>query len=237
MNWGFVVMSNLENTEKGLSFLDKALGMVEKYKMVTVFKGIFIVLLVAATIAFINHPTWVFERYQDWQDKQHTEKLTHRLEHNEKLHILTEKLLYKVNADRVLLLELHNGNTGLGGFPFAKCSATYEALNDGVIPVADQYQELNLSLMPFASKLFEEGYWCGDTKDLKEIDKALCYRMLGNDTSHFAGIVIKGVDKPLAFLFVKFKDVGEEHNCMDIRRIINENALQIALLLELNREL
>lgn len=230
-------MNNLENTEKGLGFLDKALGMVERYKMVTVFKAIFIILLTSATIAFVNHPTWIFEKYQEWQEKEHTEKLAHRLQHNEKLHILAEKLLYKVNADRVLLLELHNGNTGLGGFPFAKCSATYEALQDGVVPVAHQYQELNLSLMPFASKLFDEGYWCGDTQDLKEIDKALCYRMLGNDTSHFAGVLIQGVEKPLAFLFVKFKDIGDQHNCEEIRRIINENALQIALLLELNKEI
>lgn len=230
-------MSNLENTEKGLSFLDKALEIVERYRMITVFKGIFIILLIAGTIAFIQHPTYIFEKYNEWEEKQHTEKLTHRLEHNEKLHIMTEKLMYKVNADRVLLLELHNGNTGLGGFPFAKCSATYEALNDGIVPVAHQYQELNLSLMPFASKLFDEGYWCGDTNDLKEIDKALCYRMLGNDTSHFAGVVIRGIDKPLAFLLVKFKDVGEEHNCQDVQQIIVDSAFQIALLLELNREL
>lgn len=230
-------MSNMNDTEKGLGVIDKALEMVQKYKMVTVFKAIFIIILTAATIGFINNPTWVFEKYQEWEQKQHTQKLTHRLEHNEKLHILTEKLLYKVNADRVLLLELHNGNTGLGGFPFAKCSATYEALNDGIVPVADQYQELNLSLMPFAHKLFQEGYWCGDTQDLKEIDKALCYRMLGNDTSHFAGIVIQGIDKAIAFLFVKFKNIGAEHNCAEIKRIISDNALQIALLLELNKEI
>lgn len=226
---------NIEDTTTALGWFERVLGMADKYRIQTVLKSVFIILLIAGTVGFIKNPCWIFEKYQEWQDKQHIEKLAHRLEHNEKLHIMTEKLMYKVNADRVLLLELHNGNTGLGGFPFAKCSATYEALNDGIVPVAHQYQELNLSLMPFASKLFDEGYWCGDTQDLKEIDKALCYRMLGNDTSHFAGIVIQGVDKPIAFLFVKFKDVGDEHNCDEIKRIIQENAFQIALLLELNK--
>jgi hypothetical protein len=226
---------NIEDTTTALGWFERVLGMADKYRITTVLKSVFIILLIAGTVGFIKNPTWIFEKYQEWQDKQHIEKLAHRLEHNEKLHIMTEKLMYKVNADRVLLLELHNGNTGLGGFPFAKCSATYEALNDGIVPVAHQYQDLNLSLMPFASKLFDEGYWCGDTQDLKEIDKALCYRMLGNDTSHFAGIVIQGVDKPIAFLFVKFKDVGDEHNCDEIKRIIQENAFQIALLLELNK--
>jgi hypothetical protein len=227
--------NNIENTSTAIGWFERVLELADKYRITTVLKSVFIILLIAGTVGFIKNPTWIFEKYQDWQDKQHIEKLAHRLEHNEKLHIMTEKLMYKVNADRVLLLELHNGNTGLGGFPFAKCSATYEALNDGIVPVAHQYQDLNLSLMPFASKLFDEGYWCGDTQDLREIDKALCYRMLGNDTSHFAGIVIQGVDKPIAFLFVKFKDIGDEHNCAEIKRIIQENAFQIALLLELNK--
>lgn len=227
--------NNIENTSTAIGWFERVLELADKYRIQTVLKSVFIILLIAGTVGFIKNPTWIFEKYQDWQDKQHIEKLAHRLEHNEKLHIMTEKLMYKVNADRVLLLELHNGNTGLGGFPFAKCSATYEALNDGIVPVAHQYQDLNLSLMPFASKLFDEGYWCGDTQDLKEIDKALCYRMLGNDTSHFAGIVIQGVDKPIAFLFVKFKNVAYEHNCEEIKRIIQENAFQIALLLELNK--
>lgn len=227
--------NNIQDTSTALGWFEKVLDLADKYRIRTVLKSVFIILLIAGTVGFIKNPTWIFEKYQDWQDKQHIEKLAHRLEHNEKLHIMTEKLMYKVNADRVLLLELHNGNTGLGGFPFAKCSATYEALNDGIVPVAHQYQDLNLSLMPFASKLFDEGYWCGDTQDLKDIDKALCYRMLGNDTSHFAGILIQGVDKPLAFLFVKFKDIGNEHDCDEIKRVIEENAFQIALLLELNR--
>lgn len=228
--------NNIENTSTAIGWFERVLDLADKYRITTILKSVFIILLIAGTVGFIKNPTWIFEKYQDWQDKQHIEKLAHRLEHNEKLHIMTEKLMYKVNADRVLLLELHNGNTGLGGFPFAKCSATYEALNDGIVPVAHQYQDLNLSLMPFATELFNNGYWCGDTQDLREIDKALCYRMLGNDTSHFAGIVIQGVDKPIAFLFVKFKDIGDEHNCAEIKRIIQENAFQIALLLELNKQ-
>ena len=168
--------NNIENTSTAIGWFERVLDIANKYRIQTVLKSVFIILLIAGTVGFIKNPTWIFEQYQDWQDKQHIEKLAHRLEHNEKLHIMTEKLMYKVNADRVLLLELHNGNTGLGGFPFAKCSATYEALNEGIVPVAHQYQDLNLSLMPFASKLFDDGYWCGDTQDLKEIDKALCYR-------------------------------------------------------------
>jgi hypothetical protein len=227
----------MEKIDNGISWLERVLAIIDKYRFKTILKAVGIIFLIALTVGIIQHPTWLFERYQEWEEKQHTEKLTHRLQHNEKLHILMEKLLYKVNADRVLLLELHNGTTGVGNLPFAKCSATYEALKNVDYPVADQYQDLNLSLMPFASVLFNNGYWCGNTDELKEIDKALCYKMLGNDISHFAGIVIKGVEQPLAFLLVKFQSIEDNHNCEEVHKILNENALQIALMLELNREL
>ena len=227
----------MEKIDKGLNWLEKGLSIVEKYKITTVLKGIFIILLVAATIGFIQNPTWAFEQYENWKEKQHSEKLERRLVNNEKIHILAEKLLYKVNADRVMVLELHNGLSSNSGLPFAKCSATYEAINDGIHPVADQYQDVNLSLMPFATKLIEQNYWCGDVTQLKEVDRALCYRMLGNDTAHLAGCVIRGVDEqPLAFLLIKFKKIEEEHSCETVKDIINHNALQFALLLELNKE-
>ena len=229
-------MDKLNNVDKGVSLIERVLGIVKKYSIFDFIKGCAVVLLIAAMIGLISNPTWIFEKYEEWQEKAHTEKLEHRLQNNEKLHILVEKLMYRVNADRVLVLELHNGNSANSGLPFAKCSATYEALNDGISPVADQYQDLNLSLMPFATELFNKGYWCGNTEELKEIDRALCYRMLGNDTSHFAGFLIKGVGKPLAFIFVKFRGIDQlTHNCEELKKIINDNLLEIALLLELNK--
>ena len=225
----------MEKVEKGLGFLEKTLGIVEKYKITTILKAVLIILIVAATIGFIQHPTWVFEKYEDWKEKQHNEKMEKRLINNEKVHILAEKLLYKVNADRVMVLELHNGVSSNSGLPFAKASATYEAINEGVQPVADQYQDINLSLMPFVTKLIEDDYWCGNTEELMKIDRALCYRMLGNDTAHLAGCVIRGVDnKPLAILLIKFKKIEDDHSCETVRDIIGHNALQFSLLLELN---
>jgi hypothetical protein len=225
----------MEKIDKGIGWLERILDLIKKYSISEFLKAFLIILLTALVIGFIAKPTYIFEKYDEWQTKQHSLKMEKRLINNEKVHILAERLLYKVNADRVLILELHNGVSSNSGLPFAKASATYEAINEGIIPVADQYQDINLSLMPFATKLIEQDYWCGNTEDLMKIDKALCYRMLGNDTSHFAGCVIRGVDKPLAFVFVKFKSVEDNHSCEDVKNIINHNALQLALLLELNK--
>ena len=123
-----------------------------------------------------------FELYDAWQARQHDDNMELRVENGPKVQSLTDKLTYKVDASRVLILEMHNGVTSGGGLPFTKCSATYESLNLGISPVAEQYQEVNMSLMPFTNFLFERGYWCGDTDELLEIDKALYYKMKSNKT-------------------------------------------------------
>lgn len=224
-----------QKVDKGLGWLDKALNIVEKYKFRTIFKGIIIILIVAATVGFVSNPTYIFEKYKEWSDQQHKELLEKRMKNNEKLHLKAEQLLYRINADRVMILELHNGLENNAGLPFSKCSATYEALNIGVKPIADQYQSVNLSLMPFATYLFEKGYWCGDVEELAEIDRGLYYKMMANETTHFAACVVEGVDNALAFIFVSFKAIGDDHKCDEVRENIRHISLETALLLELNK--
>jgi hypothetical protein len=224
-----------QKVEKGLGWLDKALNIVEKYKFKTIFKAIIIILIVAATVGFISHPTYIFEKYKEWSDQQHKELLEKRMKNNEKLHLKAEQLLYRINADRVMILELHNGLENAAGLPFSKCSATYEALNIGVKPVADQYQSVNLSLMPFATFLFEKGYFCGNVEDLAQIDRGLYYKMMANETTHFAACVVEGVDNALAFVFVSFRATDDNHKCDEVRENIRHIALETALLLELNK--
>lgn len=227
----------MEKVEKGIGVLDKALNLVERYKLKTIFKGCFIILIIAALIGFLNNPTWIFEKYEEWKDKQHQEEMDIRTVNNDKIQHLIEKSLYKIGADRITILELHNGNTGVGGLPFTKCSATFEYMDDGVMPIANQYQEQQLSLIPFANHLFKEGYWCGDIADLADYDRALYHRMSSNGTEHFAACVIEGIDKPLALLFVSFGEVDmNEHNCQTVREQIRHISLEIALLLELNNK-
>lgn len=228
--------TNSTLVEKGLKWLNDALAIVDKYRLVTIFKAFFVMFLIVLFIGFLKNPTWIFERYDTWKDKEHTAALEQRLVNNEKLHIASEKLLYKVGADRVMVLELHNGLENSNGLPFSKCSATYEAIEQNIQPIADQYQNVNLSLMPFVNEIFECGYWCGDVDELKEIDKGLYYKMKSNGTEHFAACLIEGVDKPLAFLFVSFiKPVNEIHDCNFVRENIRHIALEQALLLELNK--
>ena len=226
---------NIQNTTTALGWLEKILGVAEKYKLRTIFKTVFIILIMAATVGFIKNPTWVFQKYDEWKERQHQEQMDLRAVNNDKIQHLIEKSLYKIEADRIMILELHNGNESIGGLPFNKCSATFEYMDNGLYPCAELYQNQQLSLIPFASHLFSKGYFCGDLKDLEAIDRGLYHKMASNGTEHFAACVIEGIDKPLAFLIVSFKTKTEAHNCDLVREQIRHISLEIAVLLELNR--
>lgn len=226
----------MEKIDKGLNWIEKGLAIVEKYKFKTIFKAVAVVLIVAGLVGFIKNPTWVFEQYDKWKEKQHQEQMDIRAINNDKIQHIIEKGLYKIDADRIMVLELHNGNTGLGGLPFNKCSATFEYMDDGMVPISSQYQEQQLSLIPFASRLFRDTYICGDITEVEDIDRGLYHRMMANGTEHFAASVIKGIDKPLAFLFVSYNHpIDSTHNCNYVKNYIKDMSLEIALLLELNK--
>lgn len=225
----------MEKIDKGIGWLDKTLAIVERYKFKTIFKAVAVILIIAGVIGFIKNPYVLFEFYETWKDKQHTEAMFIREENDAKIHNIIDKLNYRVTSDRVMVMEFHNGTDSNGGMPFRKMTCTYEAINVGVRPIAGNYNEVNLSLIPFVNYMNTKGYWCGNTNDIEEIDRAFCYKLKSDGIEHFACCIIEGVDKPLALLIVAFDNPDDMHNCEDVRENIRHCVIELALLLELNK--
>lgn len=227
----------IDNSDKVIGFIGKMIELVKKHGVASILLTALLVGLLSVFFYFLFNPNVAFDVYERYKKTKHSELMDIRMQNAPKIQMLLDKLTFKVDASRSLILELHNGNDGVGGLPFTKCSATYEALSDETSPVASQYQNQNMSLIPFASFIFDENYWCGNVEDLKEIDKALYYKMKSNKTEHFAAHVIKGIDKPLAILIVSFEKVPnlEEHDCEKIHQQINKIAMEIAIYLEVEK--
>ena len=230
---------HINNTNNVLTWLKHMLELIKEYGPFKIIGAAFLIAVVSIFLYFIFNPIKAVEIYDEWKNKQHDERMELRMQMGPKIQSLTDKLTYGVGATRTMVLELHNGNTGTGGLPFAKCTATYESLNIGKHPVSEQYQEVNLSLMPFAHKLFDEGYWCGQTDELIGIDRALYYKMKANGVEHFAACVIEGVDsKPIAFMIVSYDKLAQDiefHDCNETRNNIRHVAMELAVVLEVNR--
>ena len=141
----------INNTHDVLSFLEKALKLVKEYGITKILTVSLLVAMLSAFFYFVFNPEKAFEIYTEWEKKRHDTLIELRLENAPKIQNMLDKLTFKVDASRVMILELHNGLENNNGLPFSKCSATYEALELNVRPVAEQYQNVNLSLMPFAN--------------------------------------------------------------------------------------
>ena len=228
----------IDNTNNILGFLEKGLKLFKEYGITRVLSGALLIAVLSIFFFFVFNPDKAFEFYDGWKSRQHDYLMELRMDNAPKIQSLVDKLTYKIDATRVIVLELHNGNTGNGGLPFTKCSATFEGLNVGAHPIADQYQNTNLSLMPFSSHLFECGYWCGNTEELMNLDRGLYYKMKSNKTEHFSACVIEGIDKPLAIMFVSFdKTPTETHNCNEVRENMRHVAMELAVLIEVEKRL
>ena len=228
----------IDNTNNVLGFLEKGLKLFKEYGITRVLSGAILIAIISAFFYFVFNPEKGFELYDAWRARRHDYLMELRMDNAPKIQSLVDKLTYKVNASRVIVLELHNGNTGNGGLPFTKCSATFEGLNIGVHPVADQYQDTNLSLMPFSTHLFDCGYWCGNTDELLSIDRGLYYKMKSNKTEHFSACVIEGIDKPIAIMFVSFDKIPDEtHICGDVRENMRHVAMELAILIEVEKRI
>ena len=228
----------LKITDTGLylGWLESALNLVKQHGITKILIVTFLISLISTYFYIIFNPEAAFDAYDRWKQITHTELFDLRMENAPKIQNLIDKLTFKVDASRTMVLELHNGSDGVGGLPFTKCSATYESLNIGAHPVASQYQNQNMSLIPFATFIFDKGYWYGNTDELLQIDRALYHKMKSNNIEHFAACVIEGIDKPLAILIVSFEKIPDEaHNCDEIRENIRHIAMELSVFLEVEK--
>lgn len=227
-------MSNVENTEKGLNFIEKALAMVEKYRLTTIFKAVFVVLIAAAVIGFIRNPNFIFEKAEEIRTKKHTEQIEWRLQNASEIQGKLDKLMYSTSANRCVILSLHNGLNDLNNIPYLRTSAIFETVNN-TYPIAELYQNCMLSLIPFSNTLYSDGHFCGDVEEIEPIDKNLYHKLASNDCQHFCAVTIQGIDKPLGFIFLTYTE-EQDHNCDEILKKTQKTALELAVLLEIRKE-
>lgn len=223
--------NNMANTGTGLGFIERLLSLVSKYRIWDFLKAFAVLFMIAASSFMIANPDWLFERYDRWAEARHNERMENRSDNSTRINLLMDKAMYRMECSRIIVLELHNGTTSSIGLPFEKCSATYEVVGEEVVPVSEQYQEVNLSLYPLTAYLKANGYWHGRTEDLRTIDKSLSYRMLSNGAEEVAGCLIEGIEKPLALMFVTYRTAGVRDSAA-IRADMMHLSMEMAVMLE-----
>lgn len=223
-------MERMDKMDKGINWLDKALAIVEKYRFKTIFKAVFVILIVAGIVGFIKNPTWIIEKIEDIKKKEHTERVEMALKNTQLIQYEIDALREKTDASRVILLTFHNQKQTLQGVPYIYLTAQNESIDYGVAPVAEKYESLKCSLYPFVNYIIQNEYFAGDIETLTTIDKSLAYRMMGNDVKHCSMLNIEG-DGLLGVLVVSYTDECNEHNCSEVEKRMRKSAIKIGILL------
>lgn len=166
------------------------------------------------------------------KETAHKNAVAKRLESSPIIDNVLKDLIIDLEADRVTIAEMHNGTNNLNGLPFVFFDVTYEAASPEVKYVSDEFKNFNMGKFPFIAKHFLDGTFIGSANDIEKEDPRLASIFKFVDANYGAAVVIEGVEGPLGFLAVTFKDSQVHPSKTKIMQKINKAAQVISTLLD-----
>lgn len=216
----------------GLSWLERILQLCKEYGVFNILKGLFILIMLSLTLRICYNPSFLFDKYTDYMTQRHTKELYERTEYDQQVKSLLPVYLYKYHADRVWIIQYHNGimNWQHGTMRFELC-------NDDVESIKNQYNDFNLTWINLPYYLKENEVFIGDMVKLDSIDSTLYTQLKKNDVQYLACTIIKDSSGyPIGILGVTWKNIppnidslqNKIHNYLiddraDIKTLIQSN--------------
>lgn len=239
---------NVPDVSSALSWLDKAATLYKKHGFIGTLKGVIFMLIAIAIAVFIYlgvsfaiNPKKYIEYYNEIQstkaqieDARHKDLIAKRMENTPKIQSECDKLLWKTGGQRVLFLEMHNNTNNISGLPFYYADASCESLDDYSYPIAEYCKQVKLSLMPFATELFEKGSWHGSMEDLFLIDKSFYHKVKASGAEHMAAVVVQGTENEVGMLFVMYGP-EDAHSCEEAINTARQTAMKLGVLVEVSK--
>lgn len=192
-----------EETPKGsnnagvaLGWIEKIGGMLKKYGLQNIFLSVMVLFLtiVVGQVAF--NPEGVLKKVENIKQKAHTEAVMKRLESEPKIRETLVNLRGELRADRVYILETHNGGNNLAGLPFIYVDLTYAEPKNALSWLENEYKNVRLSRYPWATEVYNHTYWSGEVENLESLDPELYYRLKNEGVTFMAVMMMYGSYNP-----------------------------------------
>lgn len=226
-----------------LGFLEKVIKIINKYGLFKVFQalcviGIFVYLMYNAhnignvVKGIVQNE---MELHNEKMEQEHSDAIEVRQKIKPKIDQALTETLQKLNADRVFVMELHNGNNNTSGLPFVYGEMTYEEVRSGMTHIDDDYINLNLSRFSFPLFLEKEHMWQGSIDELSKIDDKLAKRLSSNDVTYLAIAHISGVNNLIGYFGVSYCSNKNIKSSKEITTQLTMTTQRLAILLDANR--
>ena len=149
-----------------------------------------------------------------------------------------EAMLYSLNADRVFIFEMHNGENNLSGLPFSFANMSYEEVNISrrVDKIYEKYVDVMLTQFKFPGYLHKNKFMIGTIDEIAKIDYDFARRAKEDGCSYMAVEYLNVNGKPLAFLGMSFHDRKNAPSDSTIREKFKEFSPVITELLDLKKQ-
>jgi hypothetical protein len=144
-----------------------------------------IFILLCFLVRICIDPSFVFKYYEEYQDYYHDAELIEQVEKDEKLKNYLTSRLYKYHADRIFIIQYHNGTKDWqhGTMRFEKCLPN-------TVSIKSDYVNFNLTWLDMPFYLKENNLFIGSMDELKTIDPVLYYQLFVKGVDYLACVII-----------------------------------------------
>lgn len=189
--------------DSGLSWLERILQLCKEYGVFNILKGLFILIMLSLTLRICYDPSFLFDKYTNYMAQRHAKELHKRTEYDQQIKSLLPVYLYKYHADRVWIIQYHNGI-----MDWQHGTMRFELCNDEVESIKNQYNDFNLTWINLPYYLKTNEVFIGDIVKLDSIDSTLYTQLKKNNVQYLACTIIKdNSGYPIGVLGVTWKNI------------------------------
>jgi len=225
-------MTKIHHPSTFLPFIEKMLELINKYSIVKIFKALFVVVISVIVLYVIFNPEKIFERAMAMIEATHNKKIELRKTVDKFVNSEITTALQQFQANRVLVMEYHNGSNNLSGLPFLYFTCRYERVYN-TFNVDTDYDKVPTNKYPFISYVDQYNIWIGDMNELATIDTRLAAKMKENNTEYMAIISLKTVKKKIGLFCVTYDHIPNIDQ-KNLKNNLNQYSNKISQLLDGN---
>ena len=176
------------------------------------------------------------KRNDEASKKHHAELVQKRFEVSPLISNELKRLLIALDADRAAILEMHNGTNNSSGLPFIYGDMAYEEISPNVGYASDEFKNFNLAKLPFVSLHYNEKTWIGSVNEVANDDPYFAAKLRVVEVNFGAFVVLEGINGPVGFLTLFFKDEKKHPTKARIIAELNHSSQILSTLLDKIRD-
>ena len=220
----------IEQVNTTLSWVEKTFGFIKKMGFQNLLITLMMIFVVSVVGQIVFNPEGLVKKYERIVSEQHTESVIKRMNNEPAIRENLIKLKAELNADRVYVLETHNGGANLAGLPFLYVDLTYAEPKNAYQWMESEYKNVRLSRYPWATELYQKNFYSENIDYLEQLDPELYYRLKNENVEYMAAIMMYGSYNPSGVVGVVYTSKDNIPKREEIQRILMKYSTVLAAL-------